>query len=357
VDISKVFPLEVSADYDGVRLDLFLSKSFPEVSRSRWGRLIAKGAISINGKAAEASKKIKAGQLIDASEDFEDFSEGFEASLVEEVRFKGEEPEVIFEDSDILLLNKPQGLAVHPGSGLAIEETLVAWLIQNKKLADPKSKEFLKWGEDILEEGRPGIVHRLDKGTSGAIVIAKNPKAHGLLSKQFESREAGREYLAVVEGSVKRLLKTRPPRLESLLRKIPCPVALKIEEEGKFSIATFFERDPMDRTRFRVSGGEGKRGVTHFNEVASSGTYSLLRLKLDTGRTHQIRIHLSFLGYPIVGDDVYGGMPFRRMMLHAQKLRLTHPSTSEKLEFSAVIPAMDRAWLVGEELWKESKSH
>lgn len=298
-----------------------------------------------------AAQKIKGGDVIELDADDEDLQES-ETNLLETkttVVFTRPElaPEILYEDDAILVLNKPVDLAVHAGSGLPVQETLVAWLLENKKVGDPASKDFLKWGESSLEEGRPGIVHRLDKGTSGAIVVAKTPKAHAALAKQFETREAGREYWAVVEGTLTRLLKTRPSRLEALLRFTPCPVALRIDEEGRHSLATFLERDPKVRTRYRVAAEAdiGKRAITHFTQLSTTEKVSLLHLKLETGRTHQIRIHLSFLGFPIMGDEVYGGAQHSRLMLHAVSLRLVHPTTREAMQFHAPLPSADMAWL------------
>lgn len=349
MNLLESFPLEVGADAVSERLDIFLSKQFPEVSRSRWAKLIQKKIFRIGDKTLAPAYKTRPGDRIDIETDEEEVSLA-DAAVAEKstLTFSRPElaPDILFEDDHILVLNKPVDLGVHAGSGLKIEETLVAWLIENKKVGDPSSKEFLKWGEEALEEGRPGIVHRLDKGTSGTIVVAKNPKAHAGLAKQFETREAGREYWAVVEGSLARLTKNRPARLEALLRKNPCPVALRILEEGQHSFASYLDRDPKVRTRFRVCpDADGKRAVTHFSELKTNSSHSLLQLKLETGRTHQIRVHLSFLGYPIVGDDTYGGKTFRRLFLHAHSLRLKHPHTGELLQFHAPLPAADQQWL------------
>jgi hypothetical protein len=160
----------------------------------------------------------------------------------------------------------------------------------------------------------------------------------------------------VVEGSVKSLLTKRPRRIEELLIRTPCPIALRLSEQGASSFASFLDRDPSQRTRFRVSNGEGKRAVTHFAEVSLNAHYSVVELKLETGRTHQIRIHLSTLGFPILGDTLYGGKDFERVMLHAHLLGFRHPRTGERIEVSAPWPAQDRAWFEKQELKLDSRA-
>ncbi len=359
VDLSKDFPLNVEippeiSQYgtpELPRLDQWLARRFPEVSRSRWIRLIDTEHVRVNEKVASPAHRLHDQDkidLIDTEGLFAEVSQNLHANL----KYSGTlVPEILFEDEDILVLNKPPGLAVHPGSGLPLEESLVAWLIENKKVLASTEGDFLHWGEDILEQARPGIVHRLDKGTSGALVVAKNPKAHKNLAKQFEDKVARRNYMALVEGDPLRLLTKRPSQLEYLLRKVPCPVAFRVNGESSFSLATYLERDPKSRVKFSVSPElRGKRAITHFDCVASHGRFSLLRVKLETGRTHQIRVHLSFLGFPIWGDDIYGGHQNHRLFLHAERLSLEHPKTHEKMEFLAPLPEADRIWLEEQKL-------
>jgi 23S rRNA pseudouridine1911/1915/1917 synthase len=242
------------------------------------------------------------------------------------------------------VVHKPVGVVVHAGAGDPAEESLVAWAIQTDRL---KRQELLSFGPELLEEARPGVVHRLDKGSSGVLVLAKTPEAHRLLSQQFADRSAGRYYWAIVQGKIETLKTQRPAALKRLLQLQPPPVALKFSDQTKVSLATFLERDPSSRTRFRVSEGAGRRAVTHFWETSSSDFASLVECKLDTGRTHQIRVHLSFLGFPILGDNVYGGSPSHRCWLHAHTLEFYHPKTLKKVQVHAPWNPTDEDFVKG----------
>ena len=250
----------------------------------------------INGKQARKSAKVKSGDCIHLEYD-------------EEV-FEGLEPEdiplsVIYEDDDILVIDKPQGLAVHPGAGL-FSGTLVNALLY-------------RYGSDFMasDAERPGIVHRLDKDTSGVMVVARTLESLSSLQAQFASHESvEKHYSAIARGLL-------PPH---------------------GIIESNIERDPGDRTKFRATeiADRGKYAKTEYTLVERMGRYSLLDVRIYTGRTHQIRVHLRSAGHPILGDPIYGqrdaAFPDATLMLHASRLSFIHPRTGERMEFSAPLP-------------------
>lgn len=334
MDLKKVFPLSINQEDEGTRLDKFLSEKFPEVSRSRWTKILDQGWLLLNGVAAKPSVRLKSGQilnlLLDDNEEMGQIKKlsQLNSNELSNVVYKGPEPEILYEDDDLLVLDKPLGVAVHAGAGIPMEETLVAWLLEKGRINfNANAEELLHWGEDLLEQERPGIVHRLDKGTSGCLAVAKNPESHRKLSEQFASKEAGRHYWACVKGDVN-LLKTKPsPKLQKILEENRRNVAFRISKDGKFSFSSPIGRDPNNRLRMTVLAEGAKQALTHFQvlEISEKGTW--LDVSLDTGRTHQIRVHLSFLGYPIVGDRLYGGPENDRIYLHAHTLFLRQPKT------------------------------
>lgn len=210
--------------------------------------------------------------------------------------------DIIYEDEDFAIINKPQGMVVHPAPG-AYNHTLVNALLFHF--------ETLSKSEDFI---RPGIVHRIDKDTSGLLVVAKNDKSHASLASQIAEHSCFRHYLALLEGNLK-------------------------QDEG--TIETFISRDSKDRKMMAVSS-VGKKAITHFFVKERLGAYSLVEFVLETGRTHQIRVHSRYLGHPIVGDKTYGikNQKFNLdgQLLHAFKLELTHPTSGERMEFHANIP-------------------
>jgi|GEM_PF-231766 len=321
------------------RLDQHLTQKFPDVSRSQWSKRIDDGVVRVNGEVSHPAHKLKGGERITMVEK--------ERVASAPVVFQGVEPRILHDDTDCLVVDKPTDLTVHAGSGVSMERTLAGWLLSSGQI-DPAAGEF-------LQEERPGIVHRLDRGTSGLMVVAKNARSLERLSKQFADRTAERFYWAVVDGRPSELFSKRPSRLDRLLHKNPAPVALRLKENGISTFASYLERDTTDRTRFRVSAGEGKRAITHFLELSHSERNTLLELKLGTGRTHQIRVHMSFLGFPLLGDGHYAGRGHPRILLHAHMLRFDHPTTGKRLEFSAPWPASDEAWLTAEGLKSEHR--
>lgn len=278
------------------RLDKFLSDS-TGLSRSRIKKLIESGNITVNGAKADPSYKLKTEDKI-------------EINVPEPEKSKLEAEniplDVIYEDKDILVLNKPRGLTVHPGAGNRSGTLVNALLHHCRNLSIIGGVE------------RPGIVHRLDKDTSGVLIVAKNDKAHQSLSKQFKDRTIEKTYLAIVKGNPK-------------------------NEEG--TISESIGRHPVNRKKMAVSQ-KGREAVTHYKVLKRSKDYSLVELKPKTGRTHQIRVHLKHIGYPIVGDPVYGGKKNstphlnvgNQQLLHAYKIKFTHPTTQKELEFEAPLP-------------------
>lgn len=285
--------LVVPADEAKLRLDQFLAKRLPEFSRSRLQQLIRDGFVRLNNSTSRPRQIVRGGDTISFTEPPLEKIE----TLPEPIPL-----EILFEDDDLIVINKPAGLVVHPGAGHR-EHTLVNALLNHcATLSGIGGKE------------RPGIVHRLDKETSGAVVVAKNDVAHRGLSKQFADRTVEKIYLALVSGK---------------LRK-PAGV---IEEK--------ISRHPVHRQRMSATAPRGRAAKTEYRVVRSSDRGSLLECKLHSGRTHQIRVHLHHLGHPVLGDKVYApriARGFPRQMLHAWKLGFRHPRTEEWKSFEAPLP-------------------
>ena len=277
----------------GTRLDVFLADVLDDWTRSQIKKQIdGKGAF-INGKQAKAGNAIKAGDIVSIS-----FTKevGFENVLPENIPL-----EIVYEDDYILVINKPQGMVVHPAPG-NYEHTLVnALLYHFNNLSNQGST-------------RPGIVHRIDKDTSGLLVVAKNNNAHNSLAAQFADHSSRRTYIALLEGNLK-------------------------EESG--TINTFLNRSLSDRKKYAVSE-TGKTAITHYKVLQRYQGYTLCEFNLETGRTHQIRVHSKHLGHPIVGDKTYGfakqKFKLEGQLLHAFKLELTHPETKERMIFNCGLP-------------------
>jgi 23S rRNA pseudouridine1911/1915/1917 synthase len=330
-----------------MRLDQLLVQRFPDISRSRWKALVEAGLFQVSGKTQKNSSKLKTDQTLDV--DVAAAGDLLREKSIWEIRsYRGVKPEVIFENEKYLVVNKPSGVPVHPRAGIDPEETLVAWLLETERLGKVDPEARVAWGESVLEDERPGIVHRLDRGTSGALVIAKNPEVHRILAKQFEARTAGRIYLAVVSGNLKKFIDDPKSYFRKHLRDGSAHMALHWNRKdtlGRF--VSSLSRDPTRRTNFRVDpSGSGRRASTDFFQLAQFENHSLIALKLGTGRTHQIRVHLSFFGLPIVGDSQYGGQPLDgdlqeapRLLLHARSLYLKDPSNSQEKSFDASVPS------------------
>jgi len=285
--------LVVPKESAGVRLDRFLATALPQFSRSRIQQLIRDGSVKLNGQAARTRELVRPDDAIDLIE-----------PVPEKIDNQAEDMslQVLYEDDDLVVINKPAGMVVHPGAGHP-EHTLVNALLHHcPTLSGIGGKE------------RPGIVHRLDKETSGCIVVAKNDETHRHLSAQFAERAVEKIYLALVSGK---------------LRKIAGVIDVMIG------------RHPVHRQRMSVESKRGREAKTDYRVLRSGAEISLVECKLHSGRTHQIRVHLHHLGHPVLGDKIYGaksGKGFPRQMLHAWKLGFTHPRSGQWKSFEALLP-------------------
>jgi len=315
------FPLTltVSPDGSGQRLDQFLAANLTDVSRSRLQQLIAKGEVLVNGSTAKVSLRLQGGEQITVTG----------PPQAPPLRAMAEEIplDIVYEDDDLAIVNKPAGMMVHAGAGATEDArnrgTLVNALLHHFGTLSGVSGEL-----------RPGIVHRLDRATSGLMVVAKHDEAHRQLARQFSGREVHKTYLALVHGWPKK---------------------------DRGTIQSAISRHTQRRTRMTTRGAGGREAVTHYvvtRKIDSSyGKFALLEVKIETGRTHQIRVHMSSIGHPVVGDALYGapgelrtqsgkrraaGAPatlgLGRNFLHSAKLELAHPRTGERLSFSRGLP-------------------
>jgi len=293
-EVKEVFTFKVSEEDAGERIDRFLKSKLDNLSRSRIQSLVEEGLILVNGSPTKQSYKVKP-----SDEVLVQIPEEKELELVpKDVPF-----EVIYEDDYIAVINKPSGLVVHPAHSHK-DDTLVHGLLKR-----------LKNLSGIGGKIRPGIVHRLDKDTSGIMLIAKNDRAHNFLVEGFKKKEINKTYVAVV---------------------------YKPFEKPEGVVRTFIGRHPRHRKKMAVVSS-GKEAITKFKVVENLYKSAFLELSPVTGRTHQLRVHMSFLGHPILGDPVYGGLKpdlprAKRLMLHAWKITFFHPATKEKMEFSTPIP-------------------
>jgi 23S rRNA pseudouridine1911/1915/1917 synthase len=281
------------AEKGGVRLDKCVGEKCSELSRTYVQRLIADGFIKVNGTVAKAGLRLGAGDRVDVV-----IPPAAPSPLLPEAM----PLDILYEDDDLLVVNKPPGLAVHPAPGLRGHTLLNAILFHFPHLAD------------ISESLRPGVVHRLDKDTSGVMLVAKNSASQANLVDQFKNRAVVKVYMALVKG-----------RLTPEDGIIEAPVG----------------RDSRNRKRMTVVGeGRGKEARTRYHVVKYIGDYTLLEVILETGRTHQIRVHLKAIGYPVVGDPVYGVKSghLSRQFLHACRLGFKLPSTGEYVEFTSGLP-------------------
>ena len=285
---------KISEEFTNIRLDKVVAALDEDLSRAMIQKLLEQEKIFVNGKVQKPSYKTKPGDIIEVEE-----------VIPQEIELKAQDIpiDIIYEDNDIIVVNKPKGMVVHPANGNP-DGTLVNAIMNI-------CKDSLS---GIGGEIRPGIVHRIDKDTSGLLIIAKNDKAHINLSEQIKNREITKKYIALVRGVVK---------------------------ENNATIDMPIGRSDKDRKKMAVKK-DGKNAVTHFDVIKRYNGYTLLDVKIDTGRTHQIRVHLAEIGYPIVGDFVYsnGKNPFgvEGQMLHAKSLEFKHPVTGKEMKLEAPLP-------------------
>ncbi len=277
------------------RIDNFLNENLEDISRSRIQKLIEENQVLVNNKNINKNYKLKINDYIVVN-----IEEPKEINVLPE----NIPIDIVYEDDDIILINKPQNMVVHPANG-HYTNTLVNALMFH-------CKDNLSGINGIL---RPGIVHRIDKDTSGILVVAKNDKAHKSLASQLENHSMNRVYYAIVYNNLKNDTGT-----------IDAPIG----------------RHPIDRKKMAVIEKNGKRAVTHYEVLKRLKKYTFIRLKLETGRTHQIRVHMSHIGNPLLGDTIYGGQkqPFKLIgqVLHAKVLGFIHPTTNEYMEFETELP-------------------
>jgi len=287
--------LVFTVESTGERLDVFLAGKLEGYSRSFVRRLIDDGLVLIGGKKEKSGYKLRPGERIEVS-----------IEPPKEIEVEPEEMplDIIYEDAALLVVNKPQGLVVHPAPGHP-DHTLVNGLLYHCRGKLSGINGYL----------RPGIVHRIDRDTSGLLVAAKTNKAHLLLSEQLSAHSMTRRYEAIIIGSFK-------------------------EDAGTINKAV--GRHPVDRKKMCVTEKAGRHAVTHYRTLESFKGFSHIEARLETGRTHQIRVHMSFMGHPVLGDPVYGGIApgfsLNRQALHAGILGFIHPETEEYLEFAAKPP-------------------
>ena len=287
--------LEVTPDFDGKRIDQCLAASFSDCSRSFLQKLLKDGKVSINGKTQKASSKVAAGDAV--------------LVLLPEPEELNVEPEnipldILYEDDDLLVVNKPKGMVVHPAAGHS-SGTLVNAVLYH-------CRGNLSGINGVL---RPGIVHRIDKDTTGALLVCKNDTAHRDLAEQLKCHSIRRRYRAVVQGNLK-------------------------DDEG--TIEGPIGRHPTDRKKMAINHKNGKDAVTYYKVLERFGQATYVECRLETGRTHQIRVHMASIGHPLLGDTVYGSSrnPYHLegQALHAMILGFVHPRTGEYMEFTAPLP-------------------
>lgn len=296
----------------GDRIDSYVASSLDELSRSYVQKLIDKGKIRVNDKTVKSNYRVKINDVITV-----DIPEPVELKVeAEDIKL-----DILYEDDDIVVINKPQGMVVHPGAG-NFSGTLVNALL--------KHCTNLSGINGVL---RPGIVHRIDKDTSGVLLVAKNDASHRKLSEQIKEHTVNRRYIALLEGVVK-------------------------SDAG--TIEGAIGRNPVNRKKMDVVPN-GKPAITHFKVIKRFNNYTLIEARLETGRTHQIRVHMSHIGHPVVGDPLYGikkqKFNLQGQALHAAVLGFIHPRTGKYMEFSAPLPDYFKKLLaiIGDEDLKSQK--
>lgn len=278
-----------------MRLDKYLAEQFPEQTRSYLQKLIKEGQVMVNGKTVKSGYQLSKGDEVSVT--------------IPEPKELDVEPQkmdldIVYEDEDVILINKPKGMVVHPAPGHTTD-TLVNGLLYH-------CKDNLS---GINGVARPGIVHRIDRDTTGILIVCKNDMSHNSIAAQLKEHSINRRYRALVHGNLK-------------------------EDTG--TVEGPIGRHPVDRKKMAINERNGKPAVTHYTVLERFGNYTLIECKLETGRTHQIRVHMTSIGHPLVGDEVYGPAkcPFKLQgqCLHAMVLGFVHPRIGEYMEFSADLP-------------------
>ncbi len=335
--IERSYDLTVEeADLSGakLRVDAFLAQRITELSRSALTG--DECSILINGKKAKKSDKVALGDRVELS---------YVADVFEKVEPEDIELDVLYEDSDMLVINKAQGMVVHPGAGNT-HGTIV------NALAYRYGQDFIDQMADECDISRPGIVHRLDKDTSGVMVIALNPRAHAALSEQFQNREIEKYYYAFCDG----IFQNHEDDIECMIardrndRKLFAPVREQREYiiQGGLSAkrTAEIENEVYNDPKYRIGGSldrvQGKYSKSHYEVVRQLPQAALVKVRIFTGRTHQIRVHMKYIGHPVIGDVMYNNrlsrFPGEPLMLHSAILEIAHPTTGEMMRFEAPLP-------------------
>lgn len=292
----KMESFEVEAEQEGERLDKFLSIIYPEFSRAFFQKLIKSKQVSVNETPQKASYCVKIDDIVTVA-----IPDAVETTI---------EPEnipldILYEDDDVLIVNKPKGMVVHPSAG-HYSGTLVNAIMYH-------CKDTLS---GINGEIRPGIVHRIDMDTTGSLIVCKNDEAHVNIAQQIKEHSVNRIYVGIVCGNVK-------------------------EDSG--TVEGAIGRHPIERKKMAINEKNGKPAITHYKVLERFKNYTYMQFKLETGRTHQIRVHMASIGHPLLGDTLYssGRLPFKHLQgqcLHAKTIGFIHPKTGEYMEYSAPLP-------------------
>jgi 23S rRNA pseudouridine1911/1915/1917 synthase len=297
----REYSLKVEKKDQGKRIDKYLAAEFEDLSRSFIQKLITGKKITVNGDPVDKSYKVALGEFIKI----------VVKEKESEIKAVEMELDIVYEDQDIIVINKNADRVVHPAPG-HYDDTIV-----NALLAHVDNLSAINGVK------RPGIVHRLDKDTSGLLIVAKNDQSHKKLAQQFKNRSVEKYYYALVEGN-----------LAYEKGKIDAPIG----------------RDPNDRKKMAVRKHHSKNAVSRFKIIEEFKNHTLVEVKIETGRTHQIRVHFSYLGHPVVGDKKYGSknsLGAKRQLLHAKRLIITHPGSGEKMEFEAELKSDFKDILAG----------